>query len=70
MEYFWKWTRFRDYCLFLTMFWVVGCILTFLLVRVTVFVELLGLLALLSEACLGLPQVWKNYSNQSTAGMR
>ena len=70
IEYFWKWTRFRDYCLFLAAFWGVGCTLTFLLIRVTVFVELLGFAALLLEACLGVPQLWRNYSNQSTEGMR
>lgn len=70
MEYFWKWTKFRDYCFFLAVFWAVGCTLTFLLIRVTVFVELLGFMALLLEACLGVPQLWRNYSNQSTEGMR
>ncbi len=56
--------------MFVGVFWVVGCTLTFLLLRVSVFVELLGLASLLLEACLGVPQLWRNFTNKSTEGMR
>ena len=69
-EYFWKWTRFRDYCLFVAVFWSVGCAVTLLLLRVSVFVEMLGLASLMLEACLGVPQFWRNFTNKSTEGMR
>jgi hypothetical protein len=48
----------------------VGSIMTFLFVGVSLYVELLGFASLLLEACLGVPQLWRNYSNKSTEGMR
>ena len=68
--YFWKWTRFSDYCLFVLLLFLVGGIITVLLLNVTVYVELLGFASLLLEACLGVPQFWRNFSNKSTEGMR
>ncbi len=46
-----------------------GCV-TWLLNGVTVYVEGLGFASLLLEACLGIPQFSRNYSNKSTEGMR
>lgn len=37
---------------------------------VTVVVEFVGLVAVLTEALLGMPQFYKNFVNKSTAGMR
>ena len=68
--YFWKWTRFRDYCFFVFILSLVGGAVTVLLLKVTVYVELLGFASLLLEACLGVPQFWKNFSKRSTEGMR
>ena len=68
--YFWKWTRFSDYCLFVLLLFLVGGIITILFLNVTVYVELLGFASLLLEACLGVPQFWRNFSNKSTEGMR
>ena len=68
--YFWKWTRFSDYCLFVLLLFLVGGIITVLLLNVTVYVELLGFASLLLEACLGVPQFWRNFNNKSTEGMR
>lgn len=45
-------------------------ILTYLLVDVPIFVETMGLLAVLTEAMLGIPQFLRNVSNKSTNGMR
>ena len=43
---------------------------TFFFMGFSIFVELLGFVSLLLEACLGVPQLWRNYSNKSTEGMR
>lgn len=45
-------------------------ILTYLLVDVPVFVETVGILAVLTEAMLGLPQLLRNFYKKSTNGMR
>ncbi|XP_075045473.1 solute carrier family 66 member 2-like isoform X2 [Mixophyes fleayi] len=67
---FWKWTRFRDYLQFCLSLTLCCALLTFLLLDVPVFVEGIGLLALLTEAMLGLPQLLQNLRNRSTRGMR
>ena len=56
--------------MFLGVFMVAISAITFLLGRVSLYMELLGLTSLLMEACLGLPQLWRNHSNKSTEGMR
>ena len=42
----------------------------YLMIRVDPFVEAVGFLAVFTEAMLGTPQFYRNYSNQSTYGMR
>lgn len=42
----------------------------YLLIDVPIFVETIGLLALLTEAMLGLPQFVRNFCHKSTEGMR
>lgn len=69
-HYFWRWTQFSDYALFAALLFVAGGAVTFLLLSVTVYVELLGFVSLLLEAMLGVPQFWRNFSNKSTEGMR
>ncbi len=69
-NYFWKWSYFSDYCVFLLVLSVCMGVLTWLLNGVSVYVEGLGFASLLIEACLGIPQFSKNYSNKSTEGMR
>ncbi|XP_003391574.2 PREDICTED: PQ-loop repeat-containing protein 1-like [Amphimedon queenslandica] len=69
INYFWKWTDFREYLIFTGLFSLVGFIVTLLLINVSVFVELLGFASLFTEAMLGLPQFWKNYKHKSTEGM-
>ncbi|KAM4028021.1 solute carrier family 66 member 2-like isoform 1-T7 [Anomaloglossus baeobatrachus] len=67
--HFWKWSRFEDYlqcCLWLAL---LGALLTYILLDVPIFVEGLGLAALLTEATLGLPQLLQNLRNKSTQGM-
>lgn len=69
-KYFWKWTYFTDYCIFLFVVSVCMACVTLLLNGVSLYVEGLGFASLLLEACLGMPQFSKNYSNKSTEGMR
>ena len=69
-RYFWCWTQFSDYAFFAALLFVVGGAVTFLMLSVTVYIELLGFASLLLEAMLGVPQFWRNFSNKSTEGMR
>lgn len=44
--------------------------LMYLFVDIPIFIEIVGLSAVLIEAMLGIPQFLRNSSNKSTAGMR
>jgi hypothetical protein len=67
---FWNWSDLFSYGAFIALFALaVGTLSLFLIPMSTVYVELLGFFALATEACLGLPQVVKNYSNQSVQGL-
>ncbi|KAE8608726.1 hypothetical protein XENTR_v10011585 [Xenopus tropicalis] len=67
--YFWKWSRFEDYLQFCLCLTIIAALVTFVFLDVLVFVEGMGLLALLTEAMLGMPQLLRNYKNRSTHGM-
>lgn len=67
---FWKWTDFWSYVEFTLVLAVLFSLSTYLLVDNSIYVESIGFLAVFMEAMLGVPQLSKNYSNQSTAGMR
>lgn len=69
-RYFWKWNAFEDYLLFCFAFTVLCAVVTLLLMDSAVFVEMLGSLAVMFEAMLGLPQLLQNLHNRSTKGMR
>jgi len=45
-------------------------IITFIFLHNVIFIEIIGFLALLTEAMLGVPQLVKNLRNRSTEGMR
>ncbi|XP_062923216.1 solute carrier family 66 member 2 [Mobula hypostoma] len=68
-RYFWAWSRFLDYIQFCLSFTVACLFVTYLLIDSQLFVETLGFSAVLTEAMLGLPQLWRNFKNKSTAGM-
>ncbi|KAF3689097.1 PQ-loop repeat-containing protein 1 [Channa argus] len=68
-RYFWKWSVFEDYLLFCFGFTVLCAVVTLLLLDSAVFVEMLGSLAMMFEAMLGLPQMLQNLHNRSTKGM-
>nr|XP_046250651.1 solute carrier family 66 member 2 isoform X3 [Scatophagus argus] len=69
IDYFWKWSAFEDYLLFCFGFTVLCAVVTLLLLDSAVYVETLGSLALMFEAMLGLPQLFKNFHSHSTKGM-
>lgn len=69
LRYFWKWTDFQSYVDCTMLMAIIGSIITYMLLDVTVFVEILGFSALLSEALLGVPQLQRNYISKSTEGM-
>uniref|UniRef100_A0A3Q3KMP8 Uncharacterized protein n=1 Tax=Monopterus albus TaxID=43700 RepID=A0A3Q3KMP8_MONAL len=69
-RYFWKWNAFEDYLLFCFGFTVLCAVVTLVLLDSAMFVEMLGYLAVMFEAMLGLPQLLQNFHNRSTKGMR
>lgn len=69
-NFFWKWTDFQSYLDFMLLFAALIGILTYLLIDIPIFVETIGLFAVLTEAMLGIPQFLRNFFNKSTNGMR
>lgn len=69
-RHFWDWTQFSDYVLCVLIFVAVGGYVTYLFLSFPTFVELIGFLAVFTEAMLGAPQFYRNHVNQSTVGMR
>ncbi|KAM4614541.1 solute carrier family 66 member 2-like [Discoglossus pictus] len=69
LQYFWKWSRFEDYLQFCFALALSGAVLTYVFLDTAPFVEGVGLVALLMEAGLGLPQLLQNFKNRSTRGM-
>ncbi|XP_038208128.1 solute carrier family 66 member 2 isoform X3 [Zerene cesonia] len=68
-KYFWAWTDFQSYVDCMLVFSVLGSAITYLLIEFSPFVELIGFLAVFTEAMLGAPQIAKNHQNKSTEGM-
>lgn len=68
-RYFWAWTDFISYVDFMLLFTIICSILMYLFIDYIPFVELVGFLAVFTEALLGVPQVLCNYQNKSTEGM-
>ena len=44
--------------------------MTYLFLDYYVYIEIVGFLAVFTEAMLGVPQFYQNYHNHSTSGMR
>ncbi|KAL6425551.1 hypothetical protein ACFW04_009597 [Cataglyphis niger] len=68
-RFFWKWTDFKSYLGFMILFASIGGLLTYLFMDIPMFIEVVGFLAVLIEAMLGVPQFLRNSSNKSTVGM-
>jgi len=69
-RYFWRWTDFYSYVEFISLFAAMMGALTYFLLEIKLYIELLGFLAVFFEAMLGAPQFYRNYQNRSTKGMR
>ncbi|XP_066103614.1 solute carrier family 66 member 2 isoform X3 [Saccopteryx bilineata] len=69
-HYFWHWSTFADYLQCVLAFTGVAGYITYLSIDSALFVETLGFLAVLTEAMLGVPQLYRNHRHQSTEGMR
>ncbi|XP_051167093.1 solute carrier family 66 member 2 isoform X1 [Leptopilina boulardi] len=69
IKFFWKWTDFQSYLNFILIFGMICGALMYFFVDVLIFVEIVGLLAVLTEAMLGVPQFIRNCGNKSTEGM-
>lgn len=66
---FWNWDDFASYVVF-----IVGCaclvgLITVMFLGSSLYVELLGFVALATEATLGVPQVLRNHKKKSVAGV-
>ncbi|XP_025935581.1 PQ-loop repeat-containing protein 1 isoform X3 [Apteryx rowi] len=70
LNYFWHWSKFTDYVQCVLTFTGVTGYITYLCLDSSLFVETLGFLAVFTEAMLGVPQLYRNYRNRSTEGMR
>ncbi|XP_051167095.1 solute carrier family 66 member 2 isoform X2 [Leptopilina boulardi] len=62
-------TDFQSYLNFILIFGMICGALMYFFVDVLIFVEIVGLLAVLTEAMLGVPQFIRNCGNKSTEGM-
>ncbi|CAG9538289.1 unnamed protein product [Cercopithifilaria johnstoni] len=69
ISHFWQWNDLSSYFILIIAFIIFSSILTYLLSGYIIYVEALGLTALLFEACLGFPQLKQNCSRRSTSGM-
>ena len=69
-EHFWQWTDFQSYLECTVCFVAVGSFVMYLMLKYDPFVETVGFLAVFTEAMLGMPQFYRNFTNKSTYGMR
>lgn len=69
-KFFWNWSDFQSYIDCMLVFTIVTSLLMYLFIDYIVFVEIVGFLAVFTEAMLGTPQLIKNHRNKSTEGMR
>ncbi|KAF7638779.1 hypothetical protein Mgra_00001859 [Meloidogyne graminicola] len=66
---FWKWNDLSSFVVALLFFTIIFSLLNGIFYTNVYFVEAIGLSALLVEACLGIPQLLRNFQRKSTVGM-
>uniref|UniRef100_A0A0K0F689 PQ loop repeat protein n=1 Tax=Strongyloides venezuelensis TaxID=75913 RepID=A0A0K0F689_STRVS len=66
---FWQWTDLPSFFVALALFTAAASLITAVFIQFSWFVNALGLCSLLIEACLGLPQLIRNFKRKSTIGM-
>ncbi|RZC41014.1 PQ-loop repeat-containing protein 1 [Asbolus verrucosus] len=69
IKYFWNWNDFQSYIDCMLVFTILTSILMYVFIDKIIFVEMMGFLAVFTEAMLGTPQLVKNFKNKSTEGM-
>lgn len=70
IKYFWDWSDFQSYMDCMLVFTILSSIVMYLFIDRVIFVEIMGFLAVFTEASLGVPQLLKNFRSKSTEGMR
>ncbi|ULU10474.1 hypothetical protein L5515_000710 [Caenorhabditis briggsae] len=66
---FWAWHDLVSFIIALLVFTAFWSITTWILINQTVYIEAIGMCALLTEATLGVPQLLRNFQRKSTQGM-
>ncbi|CAI5438157.1 unnamed protein product [Caenorhabditis angaria] len=66
---FWAWHDLGSFLTALGIFTVFWSVVTYFMINNSYYVEGIGLVALLTEATLGLPQLVRNFQRKSTTGM-
>uniref|UniRef100_A0A914HG38 PQ-loop repeat-containing protein 1 n=1 Tax=Globodera rostochiensis TaxID=31243 RepID=A0A914HG38_GLORO len=66
---FWKWNDLSSFVFALGLFTALCSLLNAMFHKNVFFVETMGMSALLVEACLGVPQLVRNFQRKSTIGM-
>lgn len=68
-RYFWNWSDFQSYIDCMLVFTIFASLCMYVFIEYVVFVELIGFMAVFTEAMLGTPQLLKNFRSKSTEGM-
>ncbi|XP_019869225.1 solute carrier family 66 member 2 isoform X1 [Aethina tumida] len=68
-KHFWNWSDFQSYIDCMLVFTIVASLLMYLFIEYKVFVDIVGFIAMFTEAMLGMPQFIKNFRSKSTEGM-
>eukprot|EP00128_Syssomonas_multiformis_P006288 Colp12_sorted_trinity150504_noHs@10454 len=66
---FWQWTQFADYLAFLALMTLTLAVFGRMFDSYPSYVETLGYASTLTEATLGMPQLYANHKNRSTVGV-
>eukprot|EP00761_Pharyngomonas_kirbyi_P002104 gb/GECH01002108.1/.p1 GENE.gb/GECH01002108.1/~~gb/GECH01002108.1/.p1 ORF type:complete len:252 (+),score=52.50 gb/GECH01002108.1/:1-756(+) len=69
LSHFWSWEDFTSYMIFVVLFSILLAVITLLFSSLPSYVEFLGFAALMTEACLGIPQVLQNQKRKNTEGL-
>lgn len=66
---FWRWDNYRTYIESIVYMTVFFGVLTFIFLNDQIYMEFIGYISVMIEACLGFPQLFSNWKNKSTAGL-
>jgi len=69
VDNFWRWDDFRSYLDFSGLGFAFFIVLTLMLSSSNLYIETIGSVSVMIEACLGLPQLLANRKNRSTDGL-